>query len=250
MKKLIFLLIVAFALAACGGQQQKADTGHALADNTLTEAEIEEGWILLFDGESPGNWRGYNMDYFPSAWEVADGMIRCHGLGNGESEGLERGDIIYDKKFSNFELSLEWKISPGGNSGVFYLADERPDLAIWQTAPELQVIDNNAVPYDQDGLHSAGSLYDIIGVPQDKVKPVGEWNKVRVLINNGLVKHWLNGELVVEYNLWTPEWNDMVAASKFPNYNPDWADVPKEGYIGLQDHGDDVWFKNIKLREL
>lgn len=250
MKKMIFLLIVAFALAACGGQQQKADAEDVVVDNTLTEAEIEEGWVLLFDGENPGNWRGYNKDYFPSGWEIADGMIRCFSSGRGEAGGLEGGDIIYDEKFSNFELSLEWKISPGGNSGIFYLAQESPDMTIWQTAPELQVIDNSSVPDDRDGLHSAGALYDLIGVPQDKVKPVGEWNQVRVLINNGLVEHWLNGELVVEYNLWTPEWYDMVAGSKFPQYNPDWADVPQNGYIGLQDHGDDVWYKNIKLREL
>ena len=250
MKKVIFLLIVAFALAACGGQQQKADAEDVVVDNTLTEAEIEEGWVLLFDGENPGNWRGYNKDYFPSGWEIADGMIRCFSSGRGEAGGLEGGDIIYDEKFSNFELSLEWKISPGGNSGIFYLAQESPDMTIWQTAPELQVIDNSSVPDDRDGLHSAGALYDLIGVPQDKVKPVGEWNQVRVLINNGLVEHWLNGELVVEYNLWTPEWYDMVAGSKFPQYNPDWADVPQNGYIGLQDHGDDVWYKNIKLREL
>lgn len=250
MKKLIFLMAVAFVLAACGGQQQKADAEEAVADNALTEAEIEEGWILLFDGENPGKWRGYNRDYFPSGWEVADGVIRCHGSSHREAGGLEGGDIIYDKKFSNFELSLEWKISPGGNSGVFYLAQERPGMAIWQTAPELQVIDNNALTDDPDGLHSAGALYDLIGVPHEKARPVGEWNQVRVIINRGLVEHWLNGEQVVKYNLWTPEWNDMVAGSKFPRYNPDWADVAQKGYIGLQDHGDDVWYKNIKLREL
>jgi adenosylhomocysteinase len=139
---------------------------------------------------------------------------------------------------------------PGGNSGIFYLAQESPDLTIWQTAPEMQVLDNTTHPDGREGLHSAGALYDMIGVEQDKVKPVGEWNQVKILVFKGLVEHWLNGEKVVSYHLWTPEWYEMVANSKFPKYNPNWAEVAQEGYIGLQDHGDDVWYKNIKLKKL
>jgi len=248
MKKLIFLIVMAITMASCGGQRQQAE--EKAPDNTLTETEIAEGWILLFDGETPGNWRGYNKDYFPNGWVIENGTLRCIGTGRGEAGGREGGDIIFDEKFSNFELSLEWKISPGGNSGIFYLAQERPDMTIWQTAPEMQVLDNTGHIDGRNEIHSAGSLYDLIGVPQDKVRPVGEWNHSKLIVFRGTVEHWLNGEMVVQYHLWTPRWNQMVAESKFPQYNPNWADVAQEGFVGLQDHGDDVWYKNIKLRRL
>lgn len=248
MKKLILLMATAVILAACGGLKPK--TEEAVADNTLTETEIAEGWILLFDGVNPGNWRGYNKDYFPNGWVIEDGTLRIIGSGRGEAGAIEGGDIIYNEKFSNFELSLEWKVSPAGNSGVFYLAQESPDKTIWQTAPEMQVLDNTAHIDGRNEMHSAGALYDLIGVPHDKVKPVGEWNHAKVVVFKGQVEHWLNGEMVVQYHLWTPKWYEMVAGSKFPQYNPDWAEVAQEGFIGLQDHGDDVWYKNIKLRKL
>ncbi|MDZ4204894.1 MAG: DUF1080 domain-containing protein [Bacteroidales bacterium] len=250
MKKMIYLLSITLLFAACGGAQQKPESEEAAEVNTLTQAEMDAGWMLLFDGETPGNWRGYSKEYFPNGWAVVEGMLRCIGSGRGEAGALEGGDIIYDEKFQNFELSLEWKISVGGNSGIFYLAQELSDKTIWQTAPEMQVLDNTTHPDGRDGVHSAGALYDMIGVDQDKVKPVGEWNHVKILVFKGLVEHWLNGEKVVEYHLWTPEWNDMVASSKFPKYNPDWANIAEEGFIGLQDHGDDVWYRNIKLRKL
>ena len=191
MKRFIYLLLIGFVVAACGGGQPKATDESAAeevaADNTLTKAEAEAGWIMLFDGKEAGKWRGYNKTYFPSGWKIEEGMIRCIGSGRGEAGSLEGGDIIYDEKFRNFELSLEWKISPGGNSGIFYLAQESPELTIWQTAPEMQVLDNTTHPDGRDGLHSAGALYDMIGVSQDKVKPVGEWNQAKILIFKGLV---------------------------------------------------------------
>lgn len=240
-------------MVACNQPAQAPEAEEAeeaAIDNTLSEAEAADGWMLLFDGETPGKWRGYNKGHFPAGWVVEDGTLRCIGSGRGEAGAEDGGDIIYDEKFQNFELKLEWKISPGGNSGILYLAQELPDKAIWQSAPEMQVLDNTTHPDGRDGVHSAGALYDMIGVDQNKVKPVGEWNQVRILIYKGLVEHWLNGEKVVEYHLWTPEWNEMVAKSKFPQYNPDWANVAQEGFIGLQDHGDDVWYKNIKLKKL
>lgn len=253
--KNLLLILFAIALAACNNApQQNVQTEEPkeeiLQNNTLSQAETKEGWMLLFDGENPGNWRGYNKDYFPNGWQIVDGTLQCIGSGRGEAGSLEGGDIIYNEKFQNFELQLEWKISDGGNSGIFYLAQELPDKTIWQTAPEMQVLDNLKHPDGRDGMHSAGALYDLIGVAADKVKPVGEWNQVKILIYKGLVEHWLNGEKVVSYHLWTPAWNEMVANSKFPQYNPDWANVAQEGYIGLQDHGDDVWYRNIKIRKL
>ncbi|MCC7317663.1 MAG: DUF1080 domain-containing protein [Bacteroidales bacterium] len=256
MKKLMFIGLAFLGLTACQNaankttEQKEEAKVEAVADNTLSQAETDAGWMLMFDGQTPGKWRGYGKDHFPTGWKIENGTLQCIGSGRGEAGSLEGGDIIFDEKFQNFELSLEWKISEGGNSGILYLAQELPDKTIWQTAPEMQVLDNTKHPDGREGVHSAGALYDMIGVAADKVKPVGEWNQAKLLIYKGLVEHWLNGEKVVSYHLWTPEWNEMVAKSKFPQYNPDWANVAQEGFIGLQDHGDDVWYKNIKIRKM
>jgi len=223
--------------------------------NTLTEAEKEEGWILLFDGETSEGWRGYGKETFPSDWKITDdGEIYMAGSGRGEAGSEEGGDIIYDRKFSNFQLKLEWKVSRGGNSGIFYLGQETPEYDfIWKTAPEMQVLDNANHPdamLGKEGSRKAGSLYDIYPADPQNARPFGEWNQVEIIVYDGTVVHKQNGETVVEYHLWTPQWYEDVADSKFPELNEDWAEVAKEGYIGLQDHGDDVWFRNIKLREL
>lgn len=233
-------------------ENKKEEVTEAAAPNTLTPEEKEDGWVLLFDGKTSEGWRGYKKDYFPPGWEVVDGTLHCKGSGRGEAGSEEGGDIVYDKPFSNFDLKLEWKISEGGNSGIFYLAQETKD-AIWQTAPEMQVLDNERHPdakLGKDGNRQAGSLYDLIPAKPQNAKPAGEWNQVEILVYKGTVVHKMNGETVLEYHLWTPEWDSLVAHSKFPSYNPDWANVAKEGLIGLQDHGDDVWYRNIKIKEL
>ncbi|MBK6264144.1 DUF1080 domain-containing protein [Marivirga sp. S37H4] len=222
--------------------------------NTLTESEKEEGWKLLFDGESADNWRGYGKEDFPSDWKIEDGKLYMSASGRGEAGSEEGGDILYDEKFQNFHLKLDWKVSEGGNSGIFYLGQESDELDfIWKTAPEMQILDNERHPdamLGKDGNRKAGSLYDIYPAKPQNAKPAGEWNSVEIIVYNGTVVHKQNGETVVEYHLWTPQWEKDVAASKFPELNPDWVNVAKEGYIGLQDHGDDVWFKNIKIKEL
>lgn len=223
--------------------------------NTLTKKEKADGWTLLYDGASTDGWRGYNRTTFPGAWTIEeDGSLKCNGSGRGEAGASDGGDIIFDKKFSNFELKMEWKISEGGNSGIFYLGQESPDLeTIWRTAPEMQVLDNERHPDAKlgvDGNRQAGSLYDLIPAKPQNAKPAGEWNSVEIICYKGTVVHKMNGETVLEYHLWTPEWNELVAKSKFPELNADWANVASEGYIGLQDHGDDVWFRNIKIKEL
>lgn len=149
-------------------QETNQNTVEAVADNTLTQAETDAGWILLFDGQTPGKWRGYGKDHIPKGWMVEDGTLRCLSSGRGEAGAQDGGDILYDEKFQNFELLLEWKISDGGNSGIFYLAQEIPGKSIWQTAPEMQVLDNTKHPDGRDGIHSAGALYDMIGVDQKK----------------------------------------------------------------------------------
>lgn len=233
-------------------EEEMTSTDSDMAINSLSQSEVEDGWILLFDGKTTDGWRGYKKDHFPTAWKLVDGSIHCMGSGRGEAGAKDGGDIIYDKEFQNFTLSLEWKISEGGNSGIFYLGQEELDY-IWKTAPEMQVLDNDKHPdakLGKDGNRQAGSLYDLIPAKPQNAKPVGEWNQVEITVYKGTVVHKQNGVNVVEYHLWTPEWNELVAGSKFPGLNPDWADVASKGYIGLQDHGDDVWFRNIKIKEL
>nr|NQU89512.1 DUF1080 domain-containing protein [Bacteroidota bacterium] len=249
--------IMVFILFSCS-QTKKVKKGNDQADqiaealpNTLTQKEIDDGWVLLFDGKTPKGWRGYSLGSFPEkGWLIEDGTLHVLGSGRGEAGG--GGDIITDKKYGNFELSLEWKVSEGGNSGIFYLAQEKPKQPIWKSAPEMQILDNAKHPdakLGKDGNRAAGSLYDLIPGKFEAVKPAGEWNHAKVLVYKGTVVHWMNGENVLEYHLWTPDWKEMVENSKFKDYE-DFMNPAEEGYIGLQDHGDDVWFRNIKIKEL
>jgi len=263
MRIIIKLSIVAFVavfVVACapGGQQNKEKSEEKndtvvleAGPNSLTQSEFDEGWVLLFDGQSTGNWRGYGLDSFPSkGWIAEEGTLHVLGSGKGEAGG--GGDIITVKKYGNFELSLEWKVSEGGNSGIFYLAQEKPDQPIWKSAPEMQILDNAKHPDAKLGVNgnrAAGSLYDLIPGKFESVKPAGEWNHIKIMVYKGTVVHWMNGQNVLEYHLWTDDWKKMVGNSKFKDYN-DFVNTAQEGYIGLQDHGDDVWFRNIKIREL
>lgn len=266
MKKVFLILTMGVLVIAlsCTGSKKQNESGtdepenepepEMVGPNALSNAEMEEGWVLLFDGTTSEGWRGYLKQDFPKGWEVTDGTLHCIGTGMGEAGGEEGGDILYDKKFSNFHLKLEWKISEGGNSGIFYLGQEDEKWEkIYYTAPEMQILDNEKhidATLGEDGNRQAGSLYDLYPAKPQNAKAAGEWNSAEVIIYNGTVVHKQNGETVVEYHLWTPKWNEDVANSKFPEFNPDFANVAKEGYITLQDHGDDVWFRNIKIKEL
>lgn len=237
-------------------ETQEAKEGVAVeaaepAANTLSEQELADGWILMFNGMTSDGWRSHNGETFPeSGWIVVDGTLQVQGSGRGEAGG--GGDVLFDRKFGNFELSLEWKVSEGGNSGIFYLAQEIPGDPVWKSAPEMQILDNAKHPDAKlgvDGNRAAGSLYDLIPGKFEAVKPAGEWNHAMVMVYKGTVIHTMNGEHVVEYHLWTDDWKAMVANSKFKDYEHFMNPAPT-GYIVLQDHGDDVWFRNIKIREL
>lgn len=225
------------------------------AVNTLSKKEKKEGWILLFDGKSLDGWRGYNKDHVPAAWTIDGDAIKINGSGEGEAGAEDGGDIIYDEKFKNFELTFEWKVSDGGNSGVFYLAREFDELPIYRSAPEYQILDNvNHLDarLGKDGNRQSASLYDLIPAKPQNSKPFGEWNTGGIIVYKGTVVHQQNGENVLEYHLWTPEWEEMIENSKFKG----WEEMinaggdERMGYIGLQDHGDDVWFRNIKLKKM
>ncbi|RLD31255.1 MAG: DUF1080 domain-containing protein, partial [Bacteroidetes bacterium] len=178
---IIFALIVLPLMQGCKSTSKVAGKkGTSL--NTLSKAEKDDGWVLLFDGKTSDGWRAYKKDHFPSGWQVVDGTLHCIGSGRGEAGSKEGGDIIYDKKFQNFNLSLEWKISEGGNSGIFYLGEEELET-IWRTAPEMQVLDNDKHPdakLGKDGNRMAGSLYDLIPAKPQNAKPAGEWNQIEL----------------------------------------------------------------------
>jgi hypothetical protein len=211
----------------------------------------DDGLVSIFDGKTTTGWRGYDKPAFPTAgWNVVDGTLHCIGSGTGEAGS--GGDIIYDKKLSNFELDLEWKISEGGNSGIFILAQELPNEPIYKSAPEMQILDNEKHPdakLGTNGNRMAGSLYDLIPAKPQNTKPAGQWNHIHILVYQGTVVFTQNGKNVVEFHLWTEDWKKMVSDSKFKDW-PWFLNTAKEGYIGLQDHGNDVWFRNIKLKVL
>lgn len=251
MKKVFsFFLAAAFVFTLSCKSTQIGGTADL---NQLTKKEKEEGWVLLFDGKTSEGWKGYNKDHFPACWDIVDGSLHCNEVAQGANGNTDRGDIVTTKEYSNFTLKLDWKIAPGGNSGIFYLGKEDPKWgAVYFTAPEVQVLDNERHPdakMGKDGNRMAGSLYDLIPAVPQNANPAGEWNTVEIVIKDGNVVHRQNGKTVVEFELWTDEWKELVSGSKFPGLNPDWANVPKSGVIALQDHGNDVWFRNIKILE-
>ncbi len=229
----------------------KSSAPPVIAVNTLTEREKEEGWKLLFDGKTLEGWRNFKKQSIGSGWVINEDAIHLNAVkkDDGGWQAKDGGDIITDGEYQNFELSLEWKIANCGNSGIMYnvVEDEKYDY-VWLTGPEMQVLDNSCHPDAKILTHRAGDLYDMIECKYVTVKPAGQWNRVRLIVNNGNVEHWLNGRKVVEYELWTDEWNEMVANSKFKDM-PDFGKARK-GHISLQDHGDPVWYRNIKIKPL
>ena len=246
MKKIFTLAVICLtvlSLSACkGGNKKKA-----------AEQPAEQEGVAIFDGKTFEGWRGYNTDHVPGAWTIEDGCIKINGSGRGEAGAVDGGDIIYTTKFKNFEFTFEWKVSEGANSGVFYMAQEVPGLSIYQTCPEYQILDNERHPdakLGKDGNRPSAK-------PQN-AKPAGEWNTAKILVYEGTVAHFQNGEQVLEYHMWTPKWKEMIDGSKFSE-----ANMPEsyqyilncggenhEGYIGLQDHGDTVWYRNLRVKEL
>ena len=281
MKKVVLLASAAILMgcfASCAGGNKKAEEAPAV-DSTAVAATPEyklldlptvdlstfpkdaDGWITLFDGKTMNGWRGYNREDVPTAWEVNDKAIHIKGSGAGEAGAKDGGDLVFAHKFKNFELELEWKVAKGANSGIFYLIQEVEGQPAYISAPECQVLDNENHPdakMGKDGNRQSSSLYDMIPAKPQNSKPFGQWNKVKIMCYKGTVVHYQNDEPVVEYHLWTQQWKELLDASKFSKDKWPLAyelllncgGENKEGFIGLQDHGDDVWFRNIKIKIL
>ncbi len=238
-------LLSALGVAALGctplvfaGPAEAQQTSRESPINALTDAEREAGWELLFDGHSTDGWRGYMMQTVPDGWQVLDGELTRVGRGR---------DIITTEQFENFDLTLEWKVELGGNSGILYRAAEGPER-IYMGAPEMQILDDENHADGRSPLTSVGSNYALHPAPRGLARPVGEWNSVRILVNGNHVQHWLNGVRTVEYELGSPDWLERVAASKFSAW-PEYG-TASTGHIGLQEHGDRVAFRSIKIRRL
>lgn len=212
--------------------------------NALSSAEKSNGWILLFDGSGPSGWRGYNMSQFPDCWMIEDQSLTMTTEGGGESQ-----DIISEKSYRNFALSLEFRLSMGANSGIFWqVAEDTIYKYPYETAPEYQVIDHESWPDPLEDWQICGANYAMYPPISRPFKPVGEWNHAFILVNGNKVVQYLNGEKTVEYEKYSEEWNKLRNSGKWAAF-PDYGKYD-EGPIALQNHGTRVWYRNIKIREL
>ena len=213
-------------------------TGQPQTPNELTRQEKAEGYVLLFDGKTTAGWKGWRKEGMPKGWSVKDDSIAY-------TPGSEGGDICTVAEYGDFELRLEWKVQPGGNSGIFYRASEEKGSA-WETAPEMQVLDDERHSDGKNPLSSAGSCYAMYAPSQKVVKKAEEWNQVRIIAKGKHIEHWLNGVKIVEYEIGSADWKERFAKSKYAAHTLH-ASLPKGKFV-LQDHGDKVWYRSIRIR--
>jgi Domain of Unknown Function (DUF1080) len=230
-------------LAGCARAQEPPPAGSASSQAPalpLPAGVKATEWVDLFAGGADKHWRGYQQDTLPSAWayDAATNTITRTRFG---------GDIITRQQYTDFDFEIEWKVVPNGNSGIFYHATEATRV-IYENAPEMQVLHNQGHPDGRNLLTSAGANYGLDAPARDVTKPPGEWNRARVVVIGSHVEHWLNGEKLLEYERWTPEWTAKVAKTKFAQW-PTYG-LARRGHIGLQEHGDVIQFRHARVREL
>lgn len=247
MKKIIVLGLVATIAASCGAKHEAMKTDAPAADNTLTSKEVKDGWKLLFDGTDLKGWHSFKKDFAAANWTVKDGQIQYDRTHDHDGD-----DLVTDGVYENFELKLQWRITPGGNSGIIFDIQEAPKYgATWQTGAEMQVLDNVGADDNKKQNHLAGCLYDMIGdaTVSHPVEP-GGWNQVRIIQNKGQLTFWLNGTKTVDVKIGSPEWDKAMAQSKFKSRG--FADFMKvqKGHIAVQKHPGASGWKNIKIREI
>lgn len=241
-----YILVAAFAVALASCSSEKAietETEEVMATETP-----EEEWTDLFADNDLSKWHKYNGGEAGNAWKIENGEVYLD-VENIDREAGEGGDIVTNEEFENFHLKYDWKISQNGNSGVIFYVHEAPEYEnTYNTGLEMQVLDNEGHPDAKIISHRAGDLYDLIVSSEETVKPYGEWNSAEIISNNGKLDLILNGTTVVSTTLWTPEWEALVADSKFKDM-PNWGTF-KKGRIALQDHSDLVHFKNVMIKKL
>ena len=231
MKKQIFSAIILTALlgSGCASRQQG-----------------QSGWVKLFDGQTTTGWHNYGKTTVGNRWKVEDGTLHF----DPKAAKNEGGDLVTDKEYGNFHLKLEWKVAPKSNSGIIMFIHEEPAKyhQTYSTGIEMQVLDDNNHPDGKITKHRSGDLYDLIKSSSEPVKAVGEWNKVEVISNNGKLDFMLNGVKIVSTTMWDENWKNLIAGSKFAKWEN--FGTFKSGKIALQDHGDEVWYRNISIKEL
>lgn len=243
------LLLAGFACALFSCHSAKQSSNETSSTNS-TSTTGKDGWISLFDGKTLNGWHSYGKSAPGSAWMVDDGAIHLDASNKSGYQSKDGGDLVTNESFKDFILQLDWKISKGGNSGVIFYIHEDPArfTESWRSGPEIQVLDNAGHPDAKIYKHRAGDLYDLLASSPETVKPFGEWNHLEIKSQNGKLDVSLNNTHVLSTTMWDDNWKNLIAGSKFKNA-PDWGTF-REGKIALQDHGDDVWYKNIRIKRL
>ena len=244
--KFFFTLIIA-AFLFCGCHSTKTPP---VADADTSFNAADTAWISLFNGKTTAGWHTYGKTVAGNAWKVKNGLLHLDASEKAGWQTKNGGDLVTNDEFEDFQLSVEWKISRAGNSGIIFYVKEDPKKYpyCWYTGIETQIADDKENEDGQIPKHHAGDLYDLISISKNVVKPAGEWNKTVVIANEGILNIFVNDEQVLTTKLWDDNWQKLVATSKFKAY-PDFGTF-KTGKIALQDHGADVWFRNIKILKL
>ncbi|WP_374165008.1 DUF1080 domain-containing protein [Arcticibacter sp. MXS-1] len=242
MKRYILSILAGAALTACFSFNEPETVKNEPG------TEIKQGWKSLFDGKTTAGWHIYGKGAISSAWKAEGGAIHLDPAAR--KQGVAGGDLITDQEYDNFHLKLEWKIAKNGNSGVIFYVHEDPEKyhATYNTGPEMQVLDNEGHVDAKIHKHRAGDLYDLIPCSKETVKPAGQWNKAEIVANQGKLEMFLNGTKVVSTTMWGEDWRKLVAGSKFASM-PGFGTF-KSGKIAFQDHGDEVWYRNIMIKKL
>ncbi|KAA6430318.1 DUF1080 domain-containing protein [Rufibacter glacialis] len=235
------------ALFAC---QSSTSQSSMAPEKASASAPAASGWKPLFDGKTTTGWHTYGKTGVGKAWKVDDGALHLDASNKKDWQTSDGGDIVTEGSYGNFHLKLDWKIAANGNSGIILFVQEDPAKYkyTWHTGPEIQVLDNNGHPDAKIHKHRAGDLYDLIASSPETVKPAGQWNQVEIISNKGQLEVIQNGQKVLTATLWDDNWKQMIAGSKFAKMGGFGAF--QSGKIALQDHGDNVWYRNIMIREL
>lgn len=248
MKSLIPSAAILLLTAAACNTNTATTTSETAGSRQSTDGGDE--WISLFDGESLDGWHTYGQETPGSAWKAEDGVLYLDVENRDDWQAEGGGDLLTEEEFEDFHLQLEWKISENGNSGIIFYVDEDPERYEypWHTGPEMQILDTEGHPDGKIYKHRVGDLYDLVAASEDAAKPVGEWNEVEVISNDAQLDFYLNGVHIVSTELWGESWQQLIEESKFKDM-PEFGQLEK-GKIALQDHGDPVWFRNIRIKRL
>lgn len=261
MRFLLAVSLLASVFSACNSNEQTATTDPSQKDtmaatpttppenNSLTVTEQAEGWQLLFDGTSKKNWHVFKNLSDGSAWKAVEGTLHLDPAQKKDDKTVGGGDLVTDEEYDNFHLKFDWKVDTAGNSGVMFYVKEDPEIEkTYHTGPEMQVLDNNGHKDGKIIRHRAGDLYDLITSSPETVKAVGEWNQAEIIAKDSTLEFYLNGVKVLSTKMWDDNWRKMIAGSKFKEWKT--FGSFKAGHIALQDHGDPVWYRNIKIKRL